>query len=429
MRRFVLAAAALFATLALVAAPIRAETSTRAAPGTLAAVLSDAAPGSVILLDPGDYGALAARALGGRPGAPLTLRAADSARPPRFAVMDLRDARHLILDGLVFDYRFAPGDPIHLRPFKIVGGTGITLRGLRFEGDDARGRAKGGNGSPTGFGLALTDVHGVTLESSDISGFFRGLVVERCSDIIVRGNLLHSLRMDGMNFAQVDRVLIEGNTVRDFRRLVDATDHADMIQFWTNKTTAPSRDIVIRGNLLNSGRGAYTQSIFMRNEEVDRGRAGPEMFYRNVLIEGNFVLNAHLHGITVGETQGLVIRGNTLVRNPASEGKKHNPSLWTPMIRVSPGAERVVIERNVVAKIAGYEGQAGWRVTDNLLVQDRSRAEAAHYSRVFVGGDARLPASFAPLPGGPLDGTGLGARIVMRGGSNSRALQTEATRP
>lgn len=414
MRRFILAAALLLVSVLSAPWSAGADPVFAASPDNLKAILARAPPGSVILLAPGDYETLAGRALGGRPDAPLTLRAANPARPPRFGGMDLRDAQHLVLEGLVLDYRFAPDDPIHLRPFKIVGGAGITLRGLVFDGDIARGRAKGGNGTPTGFGLALTNVQGVTLEASEIRGFFRGLVVERSSDVTVRGNVLHGLRMDGMNFAQVARVLIEGNTIRDFRRVADAADHADMIQFWTNKTTAPSRDIVIRGNLLNSGSGTWTQSIFMRNEEVDTGRAGPEMFYRNILIEGNFILNAHLHGITVGETRGLVIRGNTLVRNPSSEGRKHNPSLWTPMIRVSPVAERVVIERNVVAKIAGHDGQAGWKVANNLLVQDRTRTEAGHYSLVFVGGDARLPSSFAPRPGGPLDGTGLGARIVFR---------------
>jgi hypothetical protein len=353
--------------------------------------------------------------------APATGRAlAELVTQGRFATLDLRDARHLVLDGLVFDYRFAKGDPPHLRPFKIVGGTGIALHGLLFDGDDAGGRPEGGNGFPTAIGLALTEVQDLTLTKSEIRGFLRGIVVERSHQVTLRGNLLHALRMDGMNFAQVARVLIEGNTIRDFRRVVASPDHADMIQFWTNKTTSPSRDIVIRGNLLNSGGGAFTQSIFMRNEEVDNGRAGAGMFYRNVVIEGNFILNAHLHGITVGETEGLLIRGNTLVRNPASEGKQVNRSLWTPMIRVEPGARRVRILRNVVAKIAGHEGQAGWTVTDNLLVQDHSRMEANHYSRVFVGGDTRRPGSFVPLPGGPLDGTGLGAPTPMTKSGKAR---------
>ena len=124
-----------------------------------------------------------------------------------------------------------------------------------------------------------------------------------------------------MNFAQVERVRIEANHIHDFNRVLESPDHADMIQFWTNGTTSPSSDITIRGNILNSGAGWFTQSIFMRNELVDSGKAEAEMFYRNVIIEDNVIINAHLHGISVGETAGLKIANNTVIRNARSQGK------------------------------------------------------------------------------------------------------------
>lgn len=68
----------------------------------------------------------------------------------------------------------------------------------------------------------------------------------------------------------------------------------------------PSVNIVIPGNILNSGAGVWNQSIFMRNEKVDTQDPGPEMFYRDIVIEENVILNAHQHGITVGETDGLI---------------------------------------------------------------------------------------------------------------------------
>ena len=188
-----------------------------------------------------------------------------------------------------------------------------------------------------------------------------------------------------------------------------------MIQFWTNGTDAPSTDIMIRGNLLASGRGTWTQSIFMRNEEVDTGRAGMEMFYRNILIEENVIANAHLHGITVGETEGLVIRQNTVLRNALSEGEDDNPPLWTPMIRVVEEARNVYITGNIVAKIAGYEGQTDWQVSDNLFVQDRTRMEAGFYDKVFTGSPVD-PATLRYRAGGPADGTGIGAALLQLDG-------------
>ena len=67
-----------------------------------------------------------------------------------------------------------------------------------------------------------------------------------------------------------------------------------MIQFWTSGTTSPSTNIVIRGNILDSGDGGWTQSIFMRNEMVDTGGAGDAMFYQNILIEDNVIYNAFI---------------------------------------------------------------------------------------------------------------------------------------
>ena len=367
--------------------------------------------GGTVTLSGGDHGALDLRNRTFDPGNPLVLRAADPADPPRFSGLLLARTANVVLEGLVLDYRFAPGDPPHLRPFRIENSSGIVLRDLLIDGDVARGTGTGSDGFPTAFGLGITGSTGVTLERSEIRGFYRGIVVGTSTDIVVRGNDIHALRMDGMNFAQVKGVAIEDNWIHDFDRSVDSADHADMIQFWTNGTTAPSEDIVIRGNLLNSGRGAYTQSIFMRNDLVDRGLAGPEMFYRNIVIENNFILNAHLHGIAVGETDGLAIRNNTVVRNPLSEGAQDNPPLWNPRISVSPASRDVAIERNVVSRLGGPEAQPDWVVRDNVFVQDEGRMRPNFYGTVFVGGDPRDPASFMPRPGGPLDGRDLGAPI------------------
>jgi hypothetical protein len=327
--------------------------------------------------------------------------------------MDLRDVAHLVLEGLQFDYTFSAEDKKHFRPFTVVDSRDVTIRSCLFDGDRARGISAVDDGFGWAFGLGVTEVVGFVLEGCEIRDFMRGLVVTRCTGVRITGNDVHDLRSDGMNFVQVQNVVIEGNHIHDFHRSVDSEDHADMIQFWTNGTDAPSTDIVIRGNLLASGRGAWTQSIFMRNEEVDKGRAGRRMFYRNILIEENVIANAHLHGITVGETDGLVIRRNTVLRNPTSEGEDDNPNLWTPTVRVSAAARDVVIIRNVVAKIVGHEGQAGWQVADNMPVQDRTRLEAGFFGTLFEG-DPANPVTLRHKPGGPLDHAGIGAAMLQR---------------
>lgn len=368
--------------------------------------------GGEILLAGGDYGALALHRFAAPAQTPLFIRAADPANPPRFSRMDLRDVQNVTLDGILFDYTFDPQDPSHLRPFAITSSAGITVSHGVFDGDVARGRGPADNGFGTAFGFSTTASSNIILRDSEIRGFFRGLVISDSQDVTVQGNDVHDIRMDGMNFAQVENVLIVQNHIHDFKRSLDSKDHADMIQFWTNGTTSPSRHIVIRDNVLNSGQGAYTQSIFMRNDLVDRGLAGSEMFYTDITITNNVIINAHLHGITIGETDGVRIQNNTVVRNAKSEGEMDNIALWVPQIRVAETSRDVWIERNVTGKVTGAKDQPDWIVRQNLIVQDRARMEPGFYGTVFGTQALRDPTqmdSFIAAKGGPLDGTQIGA--------------------
>ncbi len=373
--------------------------------------------GGEIVLAEGDYGSLTLRRFAAPARTPLVLRAADAAHPPRIARMDLRNVQNVTLDGILFDYTFDTQDPHYLRPFSIISSAGVTVHRSVFDGDVAHGRGPADDGFGTAFGFSVTDSSDIILQDSEIRGFLRGLAIGDSRNITVQGNNVHDIRSDGMNFAQVETVLIANNHIHDFRRSLESKDHADMIQFWTRGTTAPSRHVVIRDNVLNSGQGAYTQSIFMRNDLVDRGLAGPEMFYGDVTIIDNVIINAHLHGITVGETDGLRIQNNTVVHNARSEGPQEGVGLWIPQIRVAETSHNVRIERNVTGTIAGEAGQSDWVVDRNLLVQDRARMEPGFYGTVFGAEalrDPTKPSSFIAGKGGPLDGTQIGAPKLSR---------------
>ena len=56
------------------------------------------------------------------------------------------------------------------------------------------------------------------------------------------------------------------------------------------------------------------------------------MYYKNVLIEGNHVEGVHPHGIYVGESIGLTIRNNTVIKDPTTKVYK---SGWEPVIDVA----------------------------------------------------------------------------------------------
>ncbi len=386
-----------------------------ATPQTLQDTLRQAQTGGRIALAQGDYGTLSLRGLSAPKGTPLVIGSADPARPARFAGLMLQDVSNLVLEDVVFDYTFQPDDPPHLRPFAVADSQGITIRRAIFDGDLAWGRDVASDGFGTGYGLSIVGSANVTLQDSQIYGFLRGLVVNGSKGITIQGNDLHDLRSDGMDFAQVTDVAILRNHIHDFAASDASTDHADMIQFWTNGTTQPTRNVIIRDNVLNAGAGRYTQSIFMRNDLVDRELAGPEMFYRDIQIAGNVIINAHRHGITVGETDGLSILNNTVVRNAAAAGKPTNRLVWIPLINVAAAARRVTIADNVTGGITGAAGQANWTVTGNLLVQDAARMKPGFYGHIFVKDilrDQTRLTAFAPLTGGPLDGTGIGSSLL-----------------
>lgn len=404
-------------SLLLVAGPTFAQDVVKlGTPEELSQALTGDVAGKIIELAPGNYGELAQRGLVASSGAPLVIRSADPATPAVFTGLTIREAEHVVFDGIKFDYVFRAGDDNNIRPFQFFASRDITISNSIFEGsldDGSEGQAY-----PTGYGLSVRGSSEVLLENNDVSNFYRGVLFNDVSDLAVIGNDIHGIRMDGLNMAQVERVLVQDNYFHDFSRALDSKDHSDMIQMWTNRTERPSSEIVIRANVLNSANGFFTQSIFFRNDQVDRELAGDEMFYRNILIEDNVIINAHLHGITVGETDGLTIRRNTVVHNPMSGGPNARRNVWVPQVRVAEASKNVSITDNAVNKVVGFEEQTDWVLERNLLLQDERPNDLNHYSALFaeaIQGDPRKVSSYRYLAGGALDATGIGSPLLQSG--------------
>ncbi|NVO25220.1 right-handed parallel beta-helix repeat-containing protein [Donghicola mangrovi] len=381
----------------------------------LLSALTAAKGGEVISLSPGSYGEL--DLFTGGPVPPsfaqtVTLKSADPSKPAVITGLKLTGAQNLTFQGLIFDYTYRPkDDPGQIRPFQVNDSKDVRFNQVVFDGDTARGFSPEDNGFPAGLGLSLRNVTRLTLENSEIRNFYRGLVVGEATDTVIRRNDLHDLRSDGMNFVKVTGLLVEANVIRDFHRSFASDDHADMIQFWSMNADYPSTDVTIRRNFLTVGRGDHTQGIFMRNEAVDAQHGGPSMFYRDVVIEENLIMNNHFHGITVGEVDGLTIRQNTLIRVPRrSDPDQRGEFAMMPGIQVAEASRNVAITDNIASRVP--KSQRGWRQSGNALVQDLEPLAAGFYSRVFVNPFVTAPyepENFRPLAGGGLDRDGLGA--------------------
>ena len=395
---------------------------------TLLSALATARGGETIRLAGGTYGKL--EVINGRQGvmsdfaSEVTIVAADPANPPVFSGVDLRGGANLTFDGVVFDYAFAPDHPVHLKPFYFEEMRNLTIRNSLVHGDLAREISAEEDGLPWAQGLNFNGGSNITIENVEITLFHRGMVMGGVDGATIRNNDLHGIRVDGMDFVQMQDTLIEGNHIHDFNRSRLRSDHSDMIQFWTRGSTRPSINIIIRGNLLNSGIGSGTQSIFMRNEEVDNGRAGEEMFYQDILIEENVIINGHLHGITVGETDGLTIRRNTLLRNQNSaRGENRGRTVTIPGINIAGSSKNVAILDNIAARFP--EPAPDRWVEGNLQVQDISPLQPGYYHRLFAAallGDPRELENFIYLPEvglGRPNGDWPGASLLRPGADRS----------
>lgn len=335
--------------------------------------LASASGGDTIELAGGDYGDLTL--IDGKTGfdvtfdTEVTIRSADATQPASFSGLDLRGVSNLTFDGLVFDYVFSAADPISIRPFQVgYGSSNITIKNSIFDGDVASGISEIDDGYGYGVGLAVSNASNVSVEGNEFFDWHRGAIYTQTKNLSVTDNEVYAIRSDGFDFVEVNSVLIEGNYIHDFNSAPNSGDHSDMIQFWTNGTTSPTTDVVIRGNILDIGEGSWAQSIFMRNGVVDLGDAGTEMYYKNILIENNTIYNGHTHGITVGETDGLIIRNNTVLQ---AEGGLNDLSggVSVPKINLSSDSTSVVIAGNITSEINGFDTQSDWIVSGNVIIQ------------------------------------------------------------
>jgi PKD repeat protein len=375
--------------------------------------MSQAKPGDTIQLLGGNYGAVVLKNIPDSRhtfASNLNIVSADLENPAIFTGLQVSGAQDLTFDGIVFDYQFASGDEGWNSPFAFYGATGLTIRNSIFDGDLAQNVSAEEDGFGFGVGAVVRGSSDVVFENNEMFDFWKGIKVLESTNVVISGNDIHSMRMDGINFAEVDNILIEDNYIHDFNRTTLSWDHSDFIQTWTANSERPSTDIVIRKNTLDIGDGDATQSIFLGNTLVDRGEAGEEMYFRNVTIEDNLIINGQTHGIGVGAAFGVIVRGNTVVHSDGNNPDGADLAVEIPRISVSSLSHNVLVTGNITAEVLideeHHESRSDWTVTGNVLVQDQDRTAPNHYSNVFVSSTIDNN-GFRPLDDGPAGGMGV----------------------
>lgn len=310
----------------------------------LRSALSQANGGDTIRLAPGNYGAVEINKQNYK--SPVTITSANSNNEAVISKLAVRSSENIRFDDI--DFKVSGGG----RSLLVDGSSRITFTDAKFEGSMSGGYA-------VGMGLTVTNSRQITVENSEFLKFQRGGEFRKVTDLKVINNEVHQMTGDGLTFAQIQGGLIQGNDMHSMRGNPKSSYHKDMIQFWTTSTDAPTRDVVIRGNRIDTDDGS-TQSIFFGNSMA---KSNKSFYWQNITIENNTIVAGHRHGIYVEEANGLSIRNNVVVQDTDTNFGRQ---IHTPLIEVTKSSQKVTISGNTAHDVVG--GGSGWTISNNKFV-------------------------------------------------------------
>ncbi len=331
---------------------------------------------------------------------PLTVESLVSALPAEIPMLKIVESSGIIISNIhvIASKQTRDGKS---QTIEIIRSADITLSQCSIKGTATEYLTKSNQSKATGEDLMLVRwSKNIQIRNSTFSNFCQGIAILESTDLQIDRNDLSLFQGDGLRMGGVQRVQISNNHIHDFLGSDQTVNHSDMIQLWSTNTTLVSSDIDIEKNWLLSGDGPATQSIFMRNEQADQAVAAVGRYYSRITVKDNVIYNGHLHGITVGETNHLVIANNTLIENPASSmGTGSDRSTWAPAINVAKLSTDVKITANVVGGIFAPINDPG---RENYLLSRQSQTrlnelKSFYFGSLFVG---KVPESaFKARPG------------------------------
>lgn len=215
-------------------------------------------------------------------------------------------------------------------------------------------RGRRANGLGTGNGPFFRRDTDVTILNNDFLDLHTSLYVGGSTHVRIAGNQLLRGSYDTIHIgASMSDLSVEDNTIRAFPD--SSVRHVDYIQF-TNQSGGPaSHDIVVRNNDFRITNSVEVHGIYLGNYDAQAVKnGGPKSdWYKNVLIENNYVESRQMAAIAVSYAVGVTVRGNTLKRAP---GPVSNATITKPTILVEVDDTDVEITGNttVTAPRAGH---------------------------------------------------------------------------
>lgn len=353
----------------------------------LTAALASMALGGTIKLAPGNYGHFRIGKF--NPSATVTLRALNPNRPPVFTSLRIKRASRLRFEKIRFRGPLLPGQAHHVPIIDVRQAQHIAFRNCEFQG------SADGNHENDPYGLWVTSSDNIEVFRSSFHDLTRGAIFVGVRNLRIFGSRFFDIRSDGVNFNGVQNAVIRHNDFTRFHPSAKYRDHPDFIQFWLRGAAIETRNIEISRNVMLQGGSNPVQAIFIENKAkgLKYGK------FKNLTISHNVVYTSHIHGITLYDVDGAVVRANTLLRFPAGK--------MAPRINLNR-VRSATIERNVTHGIGGLTPE-GAVASDNVIIEERNARSPKYRSQMFLDPDAAAKASvasLAPRPGGLLHGSG-----------------------
>lgn len=338
--------------------------------------LGSATAGDRIELDPGNYTALSTAASFASPG--VVIASKDWENRAQFtSTLDVTiGANWLLFDRLLF----GPGK------VTVTDADDISFTHCVFEGE------LDGSNHGVQFGCLITRCLRPIFNNNEMFHWRKCLKYIACDDVVVKFNNIHSMNEDGVDANACFGLNFEDNWLHD--RLTDILGSGDFFQTWATDVDRPVKDYTFRGNFFDIGGGRNIQSLFMTNVFAANTPENTDLWYRDIIIEDNVIVNVMFNGIITGLTIGLTVSRNTVLRG---FGGVTAPSIGES---AAPSPTRVTDDN-----ISNYS-----QATD-FIVQDTDSGAANYYGDEFV--DAlKTNASLADLRAvadGTIETNGYGA--------------------
>jgi len=302
----------------------------------------------------------------------ITITSADATNPATVQRVALNSASNVTFQGLTLGRQISPPEPDYTQLHNVNKSSNIVFDHVTITG------GSGDASKSLGWGLFVRDSSNVSVTNSSFDHTSLALEVSNVTNMVVKDNTFSDNRRDGINFAAVTNVVVDGNF---FTNMFPVNgEHPDAIQFLTNGTTTASSNIVIKNNIVMQGAGEPIQGIFM-NDEVGT------LPYQNVDITNNLIyVNGQYNGISVTGGKNINVQQNTVV----SRTDDTIPA-WIRLERVDGATvvgnvgDRLVASTNTSNITVGANS---WLSQDSALLrkfENLNAAGAAKLSGMIVG--------------------------------------------